>query len=131
MSDGYRNRPSDEYNSLERIRSSIRQVKTSIEILENELEALDRVVSGSRVFDSEGESLTIGDNVYFIGRVALPGSPYKRPDVTGTVCHITDHFVHVEVFKYDEATQATNRKVIKRASKNLVKIGRNTNVINF
>ena len=122
---------SHDYNSLARIGYAIAQVKTSLEVLENELEYLNRVVTGSRVFDNNAEALTIGDNVTFIGRIALPGSNIQTEDVTGTVCHISEHFVHVEVLKFNQASNATERKIVRRASRNLVKIGRNINVTNF
>ena len=121
-----------EYSSLTRIQPhTIAKVKTSLEELEKELEALNRVVTGSRVFDNNGEALTIGDNVTFIGRVVLPGSNIKTADVTGTVCHISEHFVHVEVLKYNQSSNSTERKIIRRASRNLLKIGRDINVTNF
>ena len=61
-----------DYSSLARIQYAIKQFKISLERLEDEPEQLNCVVTGSRAFDNNGEVLTIGDSVAFIGQVALP-----------------------------------------------------------
>ena len=121
----------NEIDSLSKIQHAVSQAKKSIEELEKEIEALNRVIRRHRVFDNLGEALTIGDDVTFVDRVALPGSDTPRSDVTGTVCDITEHFVHVEVLRHNHSTQVTQRKIVRRASRNLVKIGRGFDVRNF
>ena len=67
----------------------------------------------------------------FYDQKFIETATFKGKPLTGTVCDITEHFVHVEVLRHNHSTQVTQRKIVRRASRNLVKIGRGFDVRNF